>query len=50
MVADAHCKVGKILHNQGKIDEAIREYEAALRIDPESPAAELRLQALSQKR
>ena len=50
MVADAHCKVGKILHNQGKIDEAIREYEAALRIDPESPAAELRLQAVNQKR
>ena len=35
-LADAHAAKGRILADQGHLDEAVREHEVALRLDPES--------------
>ena len=34
MTPSAHCNLGAALHSQGKLDEAIAAYRAALRIKP----------------
>jgi adenylate cyclase len=35
-LADAHAAKGRILADQGRLDEAVREHEIAVRLDPES--------------
>ncbi|HZS04131.1 MAG TPA: tetratricopeptide repeat protein [Blastocatellia bacterium] len=37
--AGAHLNLGYVLNQQGRYEEAIREYEAALRLQPQSPTA-----------
>ena len=43
--ADAHAGLGQALERLGRVGEALREYEAAVRLNPEHPARE-RLAAL----
>ena len=41
--AEAHCNLGVIYGQQGRTDEAIREYQAALRINPDYDEAHYNL-------
>jgi Flp pilus assembly protein TadD len=44
--AGAHCNLGVALAQTGRIPDALRHFEAALRIDPEDPNIRLSLGAV----
>jgi tetratricopeptide (TPR) repeat protein len=45
--AEAHCLLGELYRREGRKSEAMRELQAALRLDPGCPRAKLELDALS---